>query len=60
MAKSEITVDVTSNLFSLCSIKCKTYNCVYKDVSSSNCTLKYVTIDIEGKCENYRTAGMGV
>ena len=57
MTLSNITVDITSDLFSLCSIKCRTYNCVYKDDKNSNCALKHITIDIEGKCKNYKTYG---
>jgi hypothetical protein len=58
MAKSNITVDVISNLFSLCSVKCDNFSCVHRNQDTNNCNLKHIEIDVAGKCENYRTANM--
>ena len=59
MAKaSEITVDVTTNLFSLCEVRCDNYSCVYRNMENNNCALKFLKIGVDGKCENYRNAGM--
>ena len=63
---SKITVDVTTNLFSLCEVRCDNYSCVYKedrdppyiDEGLKNCSLKHIKIGVDGKCENYRTSSM--
>ena len=59
MAKtSSMTVDITSDLFSLSAVRCDNYSCVYRNRENDNCALKHIKIDVDGKCENYRTANM--
>jgi len=58
MASANMKIDITSDLFSLSVVRCDNYSCVYRNKENCNCALKHIKIDVEGKCENYRTADM--
>ena len=62
MAKStvDLEINVSANVFSLCTVQCSNFSCVYKDKESTNCSLKHISINTNGECENYRTVNMMV
>ena len=58
MTSSNITVDTTSDLFSLSVVNCANFSCVYRNTENDTCILKRISINTNGECENYRTANM--
>ena len=57
MALANMTLNVTSDLFSLCVVHCENYSCVYRNPDKDVCDLKYIKIGVDGKCETFKTVG---
>lgn len=57
MAKStvEMKVDVVSDIFTICSVRCNAFDCINHKEGSTNCNLKHIEMESNGSCSYYET-----